>query len=121
MGIHAFVAVLSACSHAGLGDEGRELFLAMSQDYGIVPNALIGTACWPGILGRAGRLEEAKLLIIDDMPVEPDGATWGALLGACQSYGNVELGEFAARERVKLDPKPSCLDVRAPLQHPCCS
>jgi hypothetical protein len=56
------------------------------------------------ILGRAGHLEEAKLLI-DSMPVEPDVATWGALLGACRSYGNVELGELAAKERVKLEPE----------------
>jgi len=37
--------------------------------------------------------------------VEPDGATWGALLGACRTYGNVELGKLAANERLKLEPK----------------
>ncbi len=55
------------------------------------------------ILGRAGHLEEAKRLI-DSMPAEPDGAIWGALLGACRSYGNVELGELAAQECFKLEP-----------------
>ena len=56
------------------------------------------------ILGRAGHLEEARLLI-DSMPVEPDVAAWGALLGACRSYGNVEFGELAASELVKLEPE----------------
>jgi len=98
----SFVALLSACSHAGLVDEGRRLFLAMSQDYGIVPSVVHWT-CLVDILGRAGHLQEAKLLI-DNMPVEPDGATWGALLGACKSYGDVELGELAAKECVKLEP-----------------
>jgi len=38
------------------------------------------------------------------MPVEPDGAIRGALLGACRSYGNVELCELTAYERAKLEP-----------------
>jgi hypothetical protein len=42
------------------------------------------------VLARAEHLEEAKLLI-DKMAVEPNGGTWGALLGACRTYGNVEL------------------------------
>jgi pentatricopeptide repeat protein len=61
-------------------------------------------SCMVDILGRAGHLEEAKLLI-DSMPVEPDVAAWGALLGACRSYGNVKFGELAAKERVKLEPE----------------
>ena len=97
------MAVLSACSHAGLVDEGRRLFLAMTQDYGIEPDVL-HCNCMVDLLGRAGHLEEAKLFI-DNMPVEPDGATWGALLGACRTYGNVEMGELAAKELLKLEPK----------------
>jgi pentatricopeptide repeat protein len=75
----------------------------MTQDYGIEPSVVLCT-CMVDVLGRAGHLEEAKLLI-DSMPVEPDVATWGALLGACRSYGNVEFGELAAKERVKLEPE----------------
>ncbi|KAH1217298.1 Pentatricopeptide repeat-containing protein [Glycine max] len=32
-----FVAVLSACAHAGLIDEGRSVFASMKQEYGVVP------------------------------------------------------------------------------------
>ncbi|KAG0569542.1 hypothetical protein KC19_6G098400 [Ceratodon purpureus] len=99
---YSFVAVLSACSHAGLVDEGRRLFLAMSQDYGIEPTVL-HYACMVDLVGRAGHLEEARLFI-GNMPVEPDKATWGALLGACRTYGNVELGELVAEEVLKLEP-----------------
>ncbi len=42
--------------------------------------------------------------MIDKMPVEPDGATWGALLGACRMYGNVELGNFVINELLMLEP-----------------
>jgi pentatricopeptide repeat protein len=100
---YSFVAVLSACSYAGLLDEGRQLFLAMMRDFGVKPT-LAHYNCMVDLLGRAGQLEEAKLLIAN-MPLEPNGATWGSLLGACRSHGNVELGELAAEECIKLEPK----------------
>ena len=98
-----FVATLSACSHVGLVDKGRQQFLAMTQEYGIKPTMEHYT-CMVDLFGRAGHLEEAKLFILN-MPLEPDGATWGALLGACRTYGHVELAEFAAKECLKLEPK----------------
>ena len=99
----SFGSVLSACSHSGLVDEGRRLFLAMTQDYGIEPTVVLCN-CMVDVVGRAGHLEEAKLFI-DKMPVEPNEATWGALLGACRTYGNVDLGKLAANELLKLEPK----------------
>ncbi|CAM6129995.1 unnamed protein product [Calypogeia fissa] len=101
----SFVAVLSACCHAGLLDDGRRLFSAMTQEYGIEPTVVHYT-CMVDLLGRAGHLEEA-MLFISDMPVETDGVTWSALLGACRTHSNVELGELAAKELFKLEPKDS--------------
>ena len=98
---YSFVALLSACSHAGLVDEGRQIFCAM-KDYGVEPTVVHYT-CMVDLLGRAGLLEETKRFI-SSMPVEADAGTWGALLGACRTYGNVELGELAAKEFIKLDP-----------------
>jgi pentatricopeptide repeat protein len=100
---YSFVAVLSACSHAGLVDEFRRLFMAMMQEHGIEPTVLHYT-CMVDLLGRAGHLDEAKHYI-ENMLVEPNEATWGALLGACRTYGNVALGEHAAKELLKLKPK----------------
>ena len=98
---YSFVALLSACSHAGLVDEGRQFFGAM-KDYGVEPT-VVHYSCMVDLLGRAGLLEEAKRFI-SNMPVEADADTWGALLGACRTYGNVELGELAAKEVLKLEP-----------------
>ncbi|CAM6120724.1 unnamed protein product [Calypogeia fissa] len=98
----SFVALLSACCHAGLLDDGRRLFLAMTQDYGIKPD-IMHYNCMVSLLGRAAHLEEAKLFI-SDMPIEPNEVTWTALLGACRTYGNVELGELAANELFNLEP-----------------
>ena len=98
---YSFVALLSACSHAGLVDEGRQIFCTM-KDYGVEPTVVHYT-CMVDLLGRAGLLEETKSFI-SSMPVEADAGTWGALLGACRTYGNVELGELAAKEVMKLEP-----------------
>ncbi|CAM6099577.1 unnamed protein product [Calypogeia fissa] len=98
----SFVAVLSACCHAALLDDGRRLFSAMTQDYGIEPD-IVHFNCMVDLLGRAGNLQEAKIFV-SDMPVEPNVVTWGALLGACRIYGNVEVGELSAKELLKLEP-----------------
>jgi hypothetical protein len=55
------------------------------------------------LLGRAGRLEEAKDFIVN-MPILPNSSMWGALLGACRIHGNVELGQHAAECLFALEP-----------------
>lgn len=51
-----FIAVLSACSHAGLADEGRNLFTRMSRDFVIEPR-IEHYGSMVDILGRAGLIE----------------------------------------------------------------
>ncbi|KAK7398811.1 hypothetical protein VNO78_09984 [Psophocarpus tetragonolobus] len=99
------VGVLSACSHTGLTDRGTEYFHSMNKAYGITPNSKHYT-CMVDLLGRAGRLEEAEILI-KSMPFEADAATWGALLGASRIHGNMELGEKAAEVVFKMEPSNS--------------
>lgn len=97
-----FVSVLSACSHAGLTDKGLDYFTAMERNYGLQPGCE-HYSCVVDLLGRAGRLKEARVLI-ESMPVEPDGAVWGALLGACKIHKNVELAELAFDRVIELEP-----------------
>jgi pentatricopeptide repeat protein len=61
-------------------------------------------ACMVDLLGRAGLMEEAVELI-KGLPIVPDANVWGALLGACRIYGNVELGCWAAEHLFKLKPQ----------------
>ncbi|KAI6696446.1 hypothetical protein NL676_016565 [Syzygium grande] len=98
----AFVSVLSACSHAGLTDEGFKYFNAMEKKYLLQPGPE-HYSCMVDLLGRAGQLEKA-LDLIHTMRVNPDGAVWGALLGACKIHKNVELAELAFERVIELEP-----------------
>lgn len=97
-----FMAVLSACSHAGLVDEGLRYFKSMMGDYKITPNQEI-YGCVVDLLGRAGRVEEAYELI-ESMPFKPDESVWGAILGACKAHKLPNLGKLAARRVLDLRP-----------------
>ncbi|KAL0362363.1 UNVERIFIED_CONTAM: Pentatricopeptide repeat-containing protein [Sesamum calycinum] len=63
-----FLALITACSHCGLVEEGWEFFISM-KDYGIEPcqKHYAGVV---DLLGRAGYLEKAYNFIMT-MPVEP--------------------------------------------------
>ncbi|KAL5580379.1 hypothetical protein UlMin_012821 [Ulmus minor] len=97
-----FVAVLGACRHMGLVDEGRRQFDSMILEHKIEPNVK-HYGCMVDLLGRAGLLKEAEELI-ESMPVVPDVATWGALLGACRKHGNNDMGERIGRKLIELEP-----------------
>lgn len=98
----SFLALLYACSHSALVDEGRRYFERMKCEYKLDP--------WPehyvclvDMLGRANHLEEA-FEFVERMEIEPTAAVWCALLGACLIHFNKELGEFAAKKLLELDP-----------------
>lgn len=104
-----FVGVLSACCHAGLVETGQFYFDSMIKDYRISPKVQ-HYGCMVGLLGRAGLLEEAWSLI-GEMDVEPDGAIWSSLLGACCVRGHVELAESAASRLIELEPDDASVYV----------
>ncbi|XP_021278982.1 pentatricopeptide repeat-containing protein At2g29760, chloroplastic [Herrania umbratica] len=97
-----FTNVLCACSHAGLVKEGKTFLNQMEPVYGIPPEVQ-HYSCMVDILGRAGLLEEA-IEFIEKMPIVPSDSVWGAVLGACQIHGNVELAEKACSRLLELDP-----------------
>ncbi|KAL9664259.1 hypothetical protein QQ045_019658 [Rhodiola kirilowii] len=98
----AFVCVLSACSHAGLSDRGLEYFKAMKNQYKLHPGPE-HYSCVVDLLGRVGKLKEARELI-ESMPVQADGAVWGALLGACKIHKNIALAEIAFQRVIEHEP-----------------
>ncbi|PKI76114.1 hypothetical protein CRG98_003475 [Punica granatum] len=108
-----FMAVLSACSHAGLVEEGLRYFELMKRKYNVTPCQEI-YGCVVDLLGRAGRVEEAYQLI-EKMPFRPDESVWGALLGACRAHKLQKVGMSVAR-RV-LDSRPSMVGTYVMLSN----
>ncbi|XP_031505053.1 pentatricopeptide repeat-containing protein At5g48910-like [Nymphaea colorata] len=88
-----YVAVLSACNHAGMVEEGRAKFERMKVVDGIEPR-MNHYGCMVDILGRSGRLDEAEELI-KAMPIEPDDVIWRSLLDGCRSKKDVRRAELA--------------------------
>jgi pentatricopeptide repeat protein len=101
----AFVAILSACSHSGLLDEGKIYFKQMTNDYRITPR-IEHFACMVDLLGRAGRVDEAYKFI-KEMPIEPNARVWGTLLSSCRVYSNMDIGLLAADSLLLLAPEQS--------------
>lgn len=91
-----FTAVLTACSHGGLADKGKEYFKMMKDRFGLKPS-LEHYTCMVDMLGRTGRVEEAETMV-ENMDAVPDDALWGALLAACKNHGKVEVAERLAEK-----------------------
>ncbi|KAL3830560.1 hypothetical protein ACJIZ3_019362 [Penstemon smallii] len=99
----SFLTVLSACSHAGLVDEGQHYFNCMNKVYRITPGEdhyarLVDLLC------RAGKLSEAKD-VLENMPFEPGATIWEALLSGCRLHGNMDLGVHAAEKLFNMIPQ----------------
>ncbi|KAF7808583.1 putative pentatricopeptide repeat-containing protein [Senna tora] len=99
----AFMAVLTACSHAGLVDEGWKYFNGMACDFGIAPG-LEHYAAVADLLGRAGKLQEAYDFI-SSMKIPSTASVWLALLAACRAHKNVELAEKVVDKILMIDPE----------------
>ncbi|KAL9996559.1 putative tetratricopeptide-like helical domain superfamily, DYW domain-containing protein [Helianthus debilis subsp. tardiflorus] len=98
-----FVGVLSACSHAGMVDEGLSYFEMMKNEYKIIP-VMDHYGCMIDMYVRLGRLEEA-FDFVKKMEVEPNEFIWSLLVAGCRSHGNLELGFYAAEQLLCLNPK----------------
>lgn len=97
-----FIALLNACSHGYMVEEGKLYFKLMVSDYGITPE-IEHYGCMVDLLSRAGLLKEAECMI-SSMPMTPDVAIWGALLNACRIYKDMERGYRIGRIIKEIDP-----------------
>jgi len=97
-----FVCLLSACSHAGLVDEGMHCYASMVTDY-MISAKLEHYTCMVDLLGRAGHLQEAENMVMA-MPCKPQVAAWMALLGACRIHGKVEMAEHVTKQILEMEP-----------------
>ena len=99
-----FLSVLSACAHGGFVSAGLEIFSRMEK-YGLI-TGIKHYGCLIDLLGRAGRIKEAYDLI-KRIPMKPNDAVWGALLGACRVHLDMEMADRVVEEIAKVDPNIS--------------
>lgn len=100
-----FVSVLTACTHAGLIEDGRSIFQKMTCDFSIPPE-IEHYGCMVDLLCKAGLLEEA-LDLMKNMRMEPNSVIWGALLGGCKLHKNLEIAEICVQKLMSLEPNNS--------------
>nr|DAD32480.1 TPA_asm: hypothetical protein HUJ06_011331 [Nelumbo nucifera] len=100
-----FLSILSACSHAGLVDEGRKCFKSMIEDYSITP-WMEHYGCMVDLLCRAGLLDDA-FEFVGKMPINPDVIVYRMLLGACKNQGNISLAKRIMNYLTELEPRHS--------------
>ncbi|KAK9735604.1 hypothetical protein RND81_04G215300 [Saponaria officinalis] len=87
-------AVLSACSHAGLVNEGLSVFHSIANVHKMKPT-MEQYGCVVDLLARQGKVKDAYTFVTK-MPVKPNASIWGILLSACTTYQEVELNQIIA-------------------------
>ncbi|OIT26855.1 PREDICTED: putative pentatricopeptide repeat-containing protein At5g09950 [Nicotiana attenuata] len=99
-----FVGVLSACSHVGFVEQGKDYFDSMSKQYGLTPR-IEHFSCMVDILGRAGQMDKLEDFV-NKMPLKPNTLIWRTVLGACGRAGSrkTDLGRKAAHVLLELEP-----------------
>jgi pentatricopeptide repeat protein len=100
-----FLNVLTACSHAGLVDEGQHFLTSMVMNHGISPT-VDHYDCMIDLFGRAGLLEPAENLVVN-MPFPPRIVSFMALLGACKCQDDIDRGSRIAECVFDMNPEIS--------------
>ncbi|PIN25414.1 hypothetical protein CDL12_01849 [Handroanthus impetiginosus] len=104
-----FIGVISACTHAGLVNEGEVYFDMMVNNLHISPTMEI-YSCMVDLYSRAGMLDKAMSLI-DGMPFPAGATVWRTLLAGCRVHRNLELGKIAAEKLISCQPQDSAAYV----------
>lgn len=97
-----FVAVLSACAHSNLVQDGQNYFDSISCRHGSVPT-VDHYACMINMYGRSGQVEKA-VEVVKSMPHKPNHLIWSALLTVCSMNGDVANAEISANHLFKQEP-----------------
>jgi pentatricopeptide repeat protein len=105
-----YLAVLTACSHSCLLDQGRLYFSEMRLLHNMQPQ-IEHYGCMIDLLGRSGHLDEAMHLV-RNMPMQPNAVIWASILSACRVHKNVDLARNVADQLLKLEPDEDAVYVQ---------
>ncbi len=94
---------MSACSHAGLVDEGMCLYASMIRDYMILAKWNIAPAWLTFLVVLA--IYRRQRIWSWKYPVNKQVATWMALFDTCRIHGNMEMAEHNAKRILEMKPE----------------
>nr|GLL44004.1 pentatricopeptide repeat-containing protein At5g39680 [Ipomoea trifida] len=97
-----FIGVLSACGHSGQVDKGFYYLNHLMREMNIKPG-LEHYTCVVGLLGKAGRLNEAENFM-RSTSITWDVVAWRTLLNACHVHRNYDLGKRVAEFMLNMYP-----------------
>lgn len=98
----SFIGLLTACSHAGLIEDGCKYFKMMIDVYGIQPG-IEHFACMVDLFGRAGRLKEMKDFV-NENGIQHVREVWKTFVSSCWLHKNVEMTNWVSKKLLELDP-----------------
>jgi pentatricopeptide repeat protein len=104
-----FSALLAACCHSGLLDEGWKLFTRMRDEFHIVVE-MEHYVYMVRLLATFNQLKEAYDLI-HTMPMPPDCGVWGALLWGCCVHRDSSLGRLVAEKLAEFYPDKAAYKI----------
>ncbi|XP_024986918.1 pentatricopeptide repeat-containing protein At4g21065-like isoform X2 [Cynara cardunculus var. scolymus] len=101
----SFSGILSACSHMGLVEKGREYFDRMVKCYKVKPT-MEHYGCMVDMFGRAGMIEEAYD-VLRNMPMEPNSIMLRSFMSAYKNHGisRSSFDENLMKLLLKIEPE----------------
>ncbi|KAK6941470.1 E motif [Dillenia turbinata] len=96
-------AIIGGLSQGGRAKEAIDMFWRLMKCGFRPDDVTMHYGCMVDLLGRAGLFEEAREMI-EKMPMKANSVVWGCLMGACEMYGDVEMGEWVAMRLLELEP-----------------
>ncbi|KAL7605943.1 pentatricopeptide repeat-containing protein At3g49740 [Lactuca sativa] len=104
-----FIVVLTACSHAGLVEDGVKIFKSMVNEYGLEPG-VDHFSCVVDLLGRAGYLDEVEKMVKSDW-CNVDCSVWWSLFSSCAAHGDLRLGRIVGGILLEMEEDKSSVYV----------
>ncbi|PIA42907.1 hypothetical protein AQUCO_02000389v1, partial [Aquilegia coerulea] len=99
-----YLAVLSACNHGGLIEEGHKFFKQMQQGKkNSLTVELEHYACYIDLLGRSGYIEDA-CKVIKSMPIKPSPTIWSSLISSCKIHGRPDIAKQLVLQLIDSEP-----------------
>lgn len=96
----AAVNVLMTCTLEGMLEEGEKAFETMGEEYGFFPT-IQHQNCLVNLLCQTGQMD-VVVAMLENTPLQLDFVSLSTLLGACQKWGNIELGSWIFERAMRM-------------------